>query len=78
VYKATLPRLGDLDGDGLADDYGQCVAHDLTGEQYTDPTPPPPPGLMSIYLVTAENETGESSLGETSAGLPRPNRAPCP
>jgi hypothetical protein len=78
VYKATLQRMEDLDGDGTADDYGTCVAHDLTDPEYTDPAPDPDPGYMHVYVVTAENADGEGSMGNTSHGLPRPIYSPCP
>jgi hypothetical protein len=78
VYKTTLQTMQDLDGDGVADDYGTCQAHDLTEPEYTDPEPDPAPGFMDVYVVTVGNENGEGSKGSTSAGLPRPNLAPCP
>jgi WD40 repeat protein len=37
----------------------------------------PPPGESDFYLVTGVNGSGESSLGEDSEGVQRPNTLPC-
>ena len=41
-------------------------------------TETPASGSWFYYLASAANSCGESSLGFDSAGLPRPNTAPCP
>jgi hypothetical protein len=33
---------------------------------------------VAFYLVTGNNEGGESGLGEDGDGVPRPNASPCP
>ncbi len=77
VYRATLARLTDANQDGVADDYGTCLAPDVPGLELED-TDVPPIGQMHIYLVTGENSVGEGSKGHTSSGLERPNVSPCP
>lgn len=76
VYRRIGP-LGDANHDGLADDYGTCVAPGIANSFFDDTLTPPARGLFA-YLVTGENAAGEGALGTTSAGVPRPNRAPCP
>ncbi len=77
VYRDTVVKLDDLDGDGVADSYGTCFAPGLTVPEAFDQTDPPA-GQMHIYLVTAENANGESELGYTSQTRERRNLAPCP
>ncbi len=77
AYRRIGGPMVDRDGDGLADDYGRCLMVDQAGTELSD-TAVPPAGDTHYYLVTAENETGEGSLGRTSAGLERPNYSPCP
>lgn len=77
VYRRSGQRLVDANHDGIADDYGACLFSGLATDFAVD-TLTPPPGSMFTYLVTGENATGEGSLGFTSAGAQRPNRAPCP
>jgi hypothetical protein len=77
VYKLTTSQMTDLDGDGVADDYGSCFQPDLVENQAPDSTPPPE-GFTGSYLVTGENDIGEGSTGYAGNGLPRPNYSPCP
>jgi uncharacterized repeat protein (TIGR01451 family) len=37
----------------------------------------PPVGQVVFYMVTSDNGMAEGTLGETSAGVPRPNHHPC-
>jgi hypothetical protein len=68
--------MQDLDSDGLADDYGTCLADDVTTTELDDSTLPDA-GWMHVYVVTTENDHGEGSKGHTSSGLERPNASPC-
>jgi hypothetical protein len=77
-YKMTVARMEDLDGDGAADNYGTCEDLDGTTEPEWTDTTLPPSGMMHVYIITAENEEGEGSMGRTSAGMERPNYSPCP
>jgi hypothetical protein len=38
----------------------------------------PSPGASFFYLAAGRNGCGEGLIGHTSAGVPRPNPAPCP
>jgi hypothetical protein len=69
VYRKTSRKLADLDGDGVADDYGACHAANLTDPELND-TDDPPPGFMHTYLVTAEGPGGEGPAGPASNGTP--------
>ncbi len=79
VYRLTAARMPDVDGDGLADDYGTC---DLPGLETPQAVMPgtPAPSLCDYILVTGKNVVGESALGDNGAAAPveRPNVAPCP
>ena len=79
VYKLTAVRLRDLDGDGLADDYGACD-RPMVPIPATVMPGAPAPGLAEFILVTAENFHGEGTMGYSSATPPkeRPNHTPCP
>ena len=77
TYRFIGARLPDGNRDGLADDYGSCHIGDIIGTHAPDPSTPPP-GQVHWYLVTGENFYAEGSLGENSAGVERPNLAPCP
>ncbi len=77
VYRGTGDGLQDLDDDGLADDYGGCLEPGVAASSIFDGAFPPPGGALT-YLVTAENDAGEGSLGTNGAGAERPNRSPCP
>jgi len=58
--------------------FGGCLQAGLTTECTTD-APSPPEGVAWFYLVTAENRLEEEgTLGSGSAGVERPNAAPCP
>ena len=75
VYKHN-GVLVDSDHNGVADEYGSCYA--TVQETEMDDTSIPPSGQLALYVVSAESENGESSLGQASNGLPRPNVTPCP
>ena len=77
VYRETATKLTDADDNGVADFYGNCFQAGLPSPSMTDGGSPPS-GQVHFYLVTAENPSGESSLGEASNGMTRPNLAPCP
>ena len=77
MYRGSGPRLTDQNRDGLADDYGSCHFGDIIDTRVVDPDRPQP-GLLHWYLVTAENFAGEGTLGDNSAGQPRPPTAVCP
>ena len=68
--------LSDLDGDGVADDYG---TYDQSGQ--TDTLAPdsmvPPAGSSSFYLVTGKSFE-EGTMGYASNGHERPNDNRCP
>ncbi|MCP3981777.1 MAG: hypothetical protein GY716_20945 [bacterium] len=68
---------GDVDRDGLADDYGDCYQDDIIELEATD-TSNPPVSQSHWYLVTGENFTAEGSLGENSDRVERPNTGVCP
>ena len=68
--------LIDADGDGAADDYGQCVLSDLVVTQ-ADLFTIPDPLKYFYYLVTGENADGEGSLGNSSNGTRRHSRNVC-
>jgi hypothetical protein len=50
----------------------------LIGTTVVDTQEPTGPGEGLFYLVTAENDCGEGTLGADSAGAPRANLTPCP
>jgi hypothetical protein len=77
LYRLTADRLVDADENGLADDYGACFAPGLPLPEAFDPEEPPA-GLAHFYLATGTSALGEGSLGTSSAGMERPNLAPCP
>lgn len=77
LYRFTGPRLPDADRNGVADYYGSCLLNAMVATTAND-TMVPPPGLANFYLVTAESQTGEGSMGTARNGLPRPNLTPCP
>lgn len=62
----------------LSSGYGSCFAEGLMTTQGSD-AGIPAAGQGFFYLVTAENRIAEEgTLGDDSAGDPRPNTAPCP
>jgi hypothetical protein len=67
---------GSIDGGSWAFDH-VCFATALPNPAATDASNPSR-GLAFYYLVSAKNVCGESTLGATSAGQPRPNASPCP
>jgi hypothetical protein len=77
LYRLVGAQLPDADRDGLAEEYGSCIGHDLTYEETTD-LAEPLPAELHFYLVTGENPLGEGSLGLASTLQERPNVAPCP
>lgn len=76
VYRAIAAQLHDVDHDGLADEPFECFLPDLLVPEAEDLSSPPS-GTLHFYLVTGENDNGESNAGTTSAGLVRPF-FPCP
>jgi hypothetical protein len=77
LYKKTTLSLSDLDGDGVAENYGSCDQQGQTDNLAPD-SMIPPPGLGSFYIVTPENDVGEGTMGYASNGRERPNLSPCP
>jgi len=77
LYRMTYAQIPDANGDGLADDYGQCLQPGLAVAEATDLSVPPA-GQAHDYLVTAENPLGEGSMGFNSGWVERPNAKPCP
>lgn len=67
VYRGTLPNLSDL----------ACFLRGVAGTSASDDGAVSPTRLF-VYLVTAVNCNGESTLGFASSGAERTNRAPCP
>lgn len=76
-YRRIGGALPDADGDGVADDYGQCLAVEQASTELSE-TAVPPLGEAHYYLITAKNDAGEGSLGLASNGGQRPNLNPCP
>jgi len=68
VYRGGQASLSDLG----------CFASGVTGTSATDDGALPAPGRLFVYLVTARNCNGESTLGFSSSGTERANRSPCP
>ena len=63
---------------GSAWSYTQtCLSGRVSGNSAPD-TGVPAPGQLFYYVVSRVDACGESSLGTNSAGVPRPNGAPCP
>lgn len=75
VYRHVGP-LTDADGDRVADDYGRCYETGLTVAESFDTSFPAASSYHS-YLVTGVNASGESALGNASAG-PRRIVESCP
>jgi hypothetical protein len=63
----------------LPTSYGICLSPGgLIGPEATDGENPSP-GQCFVYLATARNRLNEEgTLGNDSAGIPRPNSSPCP
>jgi hypothetical protein len=76
-YRRIGGAMRDADGDGVADDYGQCLAVEQASTELSE-TAVPPLGEAHYYLITAKNDAGEGSLGLASNGRERPNVTPCP
>jgi len=76
IYRGELTGLTDADGDGAADDYGECISSGVVGDTLEEPSIPPA-GTGYYYLLTGSNDGGESPLGNASNGAPRMNRNPC-
>ncbi|MFQ5876406.1 MAG: cohesin domain-containing protein [Acidobacteriota bacterium] len=66
VYRGESPDLSDL----------ACFLPGVTGTSTADDGALPPGGLF-VYMVTAANCRGESTLGFDSTGSERMNSAPC-
>jgi hypothetical protein len=66
VYSYRAVRFSDANADGLADDYGGCFAGNLNSALVTD-SQVPPAGVVQFYTVSAENFSGEGTLGFSSA-----------
>ena len=61
----------------LSSGYGSCFSQGLNTPQGSDPGVPSP-GQAVFYLITAENRIAEEgTMGNNSAGTPRPNTTPC-
>lgn len=76
LYRGDLRSLHDADKNGAADDYGACLAENLSGPTFNDQSAPAV-GHGYIYLVDANGASGETSLGTASNGAPRPNVHDC-
>jgi hypothetical protein len=76
-YRRIGGVMRDADGDGVADDYGQCLLVDQAATELSE-TAVPPRGEAHYYLITAENDAGEGGLGFASNGRERPNVNACP
>ena len=71
IYRGSI-------ADGVAWAYNQvCHESSLSSPGATD-VENPPQGTAFFYLVSGRNDCGESTLGTSSDGLPRPNPNPCP
>lgn len=70
VYRVSLLDLS-------ATNYGSCYRSQIK-TAYTEIRESPTAGQGYGYLVTGEFASGEGSMGEDSAGRPRPNDFPCP
>ena len=70
TYRLTGATIGDADGDGLADSYGDCLQNDVLGNLAPDGEIPPL-GQLFWYLVSGQNVNGEGNLGLTGAGTDR-------
>lgn len=70
VYSGNLSILG-------SGSWGTCLQPGLSNSQALI-LGQPASGTGKFYLVTGENSAGEGPLGQTSAGAPRVNSAPCP
>ena len=70
VYRADLPGLA-------PGSYGACLRSALSLTSFSDPEVPLP-GAGFLYLVTGVKDGIEGTLGFDSAGMMRPNFAPCP
>jgi hypothetical protein len=69
LYRGTI--------EGLASgSYGTCLASELLTSTGSDGAIPPP-DVCWTYLVTGVTSSGEGTMGNTSAGLPRVNATPC-
>jgi len=73
---AYNPGQEDADGDGAAESYGYCLAHELAAPPYYD-ADIPPLGDAYVYFATGVNGTSESGLGVASSGAPRPMPPAC-
>lgn len=60
---------------GVACSYGPCLWSGLVAANATDLLVPPAGGIH-YYLVSAESYVNEGTLGNSSAGLLRPNPVP--
>ncbi len=69
VYGGSLALLG-------SGSWGTCLQPGLGASQALV-LGQPAPGTAKFYLVTGKNSAGEGPLGNTSAGAPRANTAPC-
>jgi hypothetical protein len=64
---------------GVAFVYDHTCFELQSPDTQTEDTSDPPVDQAFYYLVTATNSCqGEDTLGPDSAGIPRPNGAPCP
>ena len=81
TYRGNLADLTDNSDDGLPDSgYGECQNHldnDVTDTVFSDPETPPG-GAGFFYVVAFVDGTGESGLGNTSAGFRREVELTCP
>jgi len=76
VYRSSQLQFMDLNGDGLADDYGSCFVSETSSTEASDFFVPA--GFFNAYMVVGENRNGEGAIGTNSAGMPRRVSVPCP
>lgn len=74
VYREIQPLLN---CGGVACSYGTCYWSGLVATNASE-VADPPVGQAYFYLVTGETVAGEGTMGNSSAGLTRPNYFPCP
>ncbi|HUD71016.1 MAG TPA: hypothetical protein VMQ62_03550, partial [Dongiaceae bacterium] len=71
VYRGTFTG-------GAAWAYNQACFDPHTASSGTTDPAVPAVGSMFFYLVSRDSACGESGLGSSSSGTPRPNPTPCP
>jgi hypothetical protein len=82
VYRGILADVADTDADGLPDlGYGDCQNHrdaDTTDTTFVADEVPTAEQIGFLYIVNFVGPSGETTLGNTSAGLRREVVVACP